>query len=143
LAQAEVRLEALADLAPDRQYRVQARHRVLEDHRDLLAANLAQRGVGEADQVAALEERATARHLAVARKDPEQRERRDALPAARLADEPERLARLDRERDAVDGMDGPARRPEADVQVLDGEQRLSHGSSASGRAPRAGRHRSG
>ena len=30
-------VERLADLPPDREHRVQARHRVLEDHRDLLA----------------------------------------------------------------------------------------------------------
>ena len=81
---------------------------------------------------------------AVAGEDPEQCERGDALPAARLADDPERLARRDVEGDPVDGVDEPAARPELDVEVLDGEERLSsHVHAASGREPRAGRRRSG
>ena len=52
---------------------------------------------------------------------PEDRERRDALAAARLADDPERLAGRDVERDAVDSVHGAAPRPELDVQVLDRE----------------------
>ena len=54
-----------------------------------------------------------------ARQDPEQRERGDALAAARLADDAERLARRDVERDAVDGVDRAALGPELDPQVLD------------------------
>ena len=75
-----------------------------------------------------------------AREDPHRRERGDALPAARLADEAERLARPDVERDAVDRVDEAALRLEADAEVLDlEERRLAHdrprsfGSSASRR----------
>ena len=57
----EVRLERLADLPPDRQHRVQRRHRVLEDHRDLPAADRPQLGVRAAEQVAAFEQRLPAR----------------------------------------------------------------------------------
>ena len=39
LVQVEVCFERLADLPPDREHRVQARHRVLEDHRDVASAN--------------------------------------------------------------------------------------------------------
>jgi len=38
----EMRLERLSDLPPDREHGVQARHRILEDHRDVLAADLPQ-----------------------------------------------------------------------------------------------------
>ena len=99
-----MRLERLADLAPDRQHRIEARHRVLEDHRDLAAADPAQLGVGKPDQIATLEPRAAARHATVPREDPEHGERRDALAAAGLADEAERLARRDVEGDAVDSV---------------------------------------
>ena len=44
----------------------------------------------------------------------------DALAAARLAHDPERLAGRDVERDAVDGVDRAALRPELDAQVVDG-----------------------
>ena len=62
--------------------------------------------------------------------DPEQRERRDALAAARLADDPERLARRDVERDPVDGVDRPALGPELDLQVLDVERSGSLGTAS-------------
>ena len=59
----------------------------------------------------------TARHATVPREDAEHGERRDALAAAGLADEAERLPRRDVERDAVDGVHLPARRLEPDAEV--------------------------
>src|SRR5207249_11870424 len=50
-AHPEVRLERFADLTADRQHRVQRRHRVLEDHRDLAPADAAQRAVVLANQI--------------------------------------------------------------------------------------------
>ena len=41
----------LADLPLDRVQRVERGHRLLEDHRDLVAADLAHRGVGQVEQV--------------------------------------------------------------------------------------------
>ena len=117
----------LPELRADRQHRVQARHRILEDHRDLLAPNAAPRALGEADQLPPLELDASGGDPGRPREDPHRRQRRDALPAARLADEPERLARADVERDAVHRVDEAAARPEADAQVVDREQRrLAH-----------------
>ena len=63
------------------------------------------------------------------------RERRDALAAAGLADDADRLARVDGERDAVDGADvAPPTPAEHDLEVLDLEQR------APGRGRAAVRH---
>ncbi len=115
----EMRLERFPDLPADREHRVQARHRVLEDHRDLLATNPPELAVGELDEIAAAEESATCGNAAGTREDPEQSEGGHALPAARLADDAERLAGRDVEGDAVDGVDRPARGPELDPQVLD------------------------
>ena len=139
-----MRLERLANLAADGQHGVQAGHRVLEDHRDVLAADRPQLVVGELEQVAALELRRPADDAARPRQDPEQRERGDALAAARLADDPERLSRGDVEGDAVDGVDRPALGPELDAQVLDREERLSrHGLGTSDPELRGDRRRSG
>ncbi len=44
--------QGLGDLMADRQHRVQRGHRLLEDHRDLVAANLAHLGLAEAEKVA-------------------------------------------------------------------------------------------
>src|SRR6266487_1448083 len=87
----EMRLQLFANLLPDREHRVQARHRVLEDDRDLPPAYVAKTAVGEAEEVAALEHGAAGRHAAVAGKDPEDGEGGHALSATRLADDAERL----------------------------------------------------
>ena len=50
----------LDELLADRVHRVQRRHRVLEDHRHLVAADRAAAGRGHADQVVALEQRLAA-----------------------------------------------------------------------------------
>ena len=44
--------QRLGDLPADRQHRVQRGHRLLEDHRDLVAAHLAHLGFAEVEQVA-------------------------------------------------------------------------------------------
>src|SRR4051812_725744 len=139
----EVRLERLADLPPDGDYRVQARHRVLEDDRDVLAADFAQLALREREQIATLEVRLARGDRRVAGEDPEQRERGDALAATGLADEPERLARGDPERNAVDSVDGATLRVELDSQVIDLQQRVSYGHGASDRELRGVRRRSG
>ena len=59
----EVRLERLADLPADSQHRVQRRHRVLEDHRDLAPADSPQGTVALPDQVLTVEERAARTRL--------------------------------------------------------------------------------
>ena len=53
--QAEVDLDALGHEALDGEHRVQARDRVLEDHRDVAAADLADLVLGQGDEVPALE----------------------------------------------------------------------------------------
>ena len=136
-----LRGSVLAQLAPDGEHRVQARHRVLEDHRDLAATDRAQLRVAHVRELGAVEARAAGGDAAGARQDAEQRERRDALAAARLADDAERLAGRDVERDAVDRVDDAAARPEAHLEAVDLEQRRarrharprSFGSSASRR----------
>src|SRR5207245_9674121 len=118
-------LQRLDDLAPDRQHWVQARHRVLEDHRDLLAADAPKLLVGQLQEIPAFESRRPGGDAARARKDPEQGERGDALAAARLAEDAQRLALGDLERAAVDRVDRPARGPELDPQALDLETRAT------------------
>src|SRR5262249_24546125 len=115
----EMRLEGLANLPPDRQYGVQRRHRILEDHRDLLAAHRPQRPVALPDQIASLEHGLARLDPAVPRQQTEDCERGDALAAAGLADDAERLAGGYVEGDAVDRVHRTAARPETDTEVLD------------------------
>ena len=133
---ARVRASAAVDLlvGPDRldhllldgEHRVQARHRVLEDHRDVPPAELAHVVLRQGHEVEAVEQdRPPSIRPAGFGQQPHDREVRHALAAARLADEAERLARLELERDAVHGMDRALVGTKPDDQVVDVEERAS------------------
>ena len=161
----------LRDLVAHRQDRVQGRHRFLEDHRDLAAADLGHpravppEGTVVPDELRFASEPAVHSRFVLApreevdpaepngaRGDPARRgrdqvhdrERGDGLPAPALADQAEDLALLDVEVDAVRGPDHPAGRQELRLQPLDGQQGgQSLTSGASGRGRRAGRRPGG
>ncbi len=129
-------------LPPDLHRRVQARHRLLVDHRDLRAADLAQLRLRHRRQVPPLEADRPADdppRLAEIAHHP-QRHRR--LAAAALADQPQRLARLDAGRKVHHRRDLAGAGEEADREVVDLEDRLGHrinpSSSARAARPRAG-----
>ena len=61
---------------------------------------------------------------ALAVEQAEDREVRDALARAGLADDAERLAAAEREREAGDGVDDAVRRREVDREVADVEEQL-------------------
>ena len=82
---AGVDAHGFGDLVADGKHRIEARHRLLEDHREPVAAQLAHLGFVERDEVTVLERHA-ARDGAreIRRQKPHDRERRDALAAARI-----------------------------------------------------------
>ena len=90
--------ERLADRPPDRVARIQGRE--LEDHLHL-PSQRAELRFGEVRHVLALEEHPAAGRLVEAEHGPAD----GRLSAARLADQSERLASLDRQADAVDRLD--------------------------------------
>ncbi len=93
------------DLRADGEHRVERRHRLLEDHADVAAADRLHLPLGQPHEVVA-EERDAARFDAGGRRQqPHDRERRDALAGAAFADDAERAARLEAERQIVDGVD--------------------------------------
>jgi hypothetical protein len=103
--------------------RVQRRHRLLEDHPDLVAANVAHHaavGLGEVDRLAvlAVEHQLTARDLAAAElHQAHQRERRHRLARPRFSDDADGLARRHLEGDILDPDDGAALGLELHAQV--------------------------
>src|SRR5207244_1272856 len=104
-AHAEVVIRRLGDLGVDAEQRVQRRHRVLQDHRDLRAAyppHLARRVVGD---VLPGELDAAADDFRARRQEADDRETRRRLAAAAFADDAEGLALVERETDAVDRLD--------------------------------------
>ena len=109
--------ERLADDVAHGHPRVEGGVRVLEDDLEL-ATNASHLFAVEARDVAAIrDDRARSRLDQL-----QNRARQSRLPAARLADEPERLALLHLEIDAVDRMDltdGPLENALSDREVLD------------------------
>ena len=80
---AEMNLQRFFDLQSDGQDRVERGHRLLEDHRNVAAANGAHVIVAEIEQVAAVEHDAALRNLAgQARQQPHDRQRGDGLARA-------------------------------------------------------------
>jgi hypothetical protein len=115
--------QGFGDLVADGEHRVQRGHRLLEDHRDLLAAQLAHLAFAEAEEVAALEQDLPVRHPAGGLgQQAHDAQRRHRLAAARLAHQGDDLAGADIIGDAFDGPDDAARGDEMDMQVANREQ---------------------
>ena len=147
LVQPEVRLERLADLAPDRQHRVQARHRVLEDHRDLAAADPAQLASRRARSGRGPRtSRVPLRHRAGSRaRIPSSASEVTLLPQPDSPTIPSVSPGAISNETPLTACTVPRVVLNRTRRSVDGEQRLGlrHGLAASGRAPRAGRRRSG
>src|SRR4029077_9175550 len=105
-AQPLMQPDRFSDLFTDGEYRIERGHRLLEDHRDLLAAGLSHRFGRDVEQVDAaitnLARGDVARRLA---DQPHDAERGDAFAAAGFADHAERFARVDVKAYAIDGAD--------------------------------------
>ena len=100
-ARRAVRDLALGDLAADRQDRVQRRRRVLEDEADILGRACAASVSASAPMTSVPSRRIDPRTRAVVRQEAGDRERRDALARAGLADDAEHLVGIDVEIDAA------------------------------------------
>ena len=133
LGDVAVRPDHLDDLVADAVDGVQCAHRILEDHGDLLTADVAQLVVLEpVDLSAAVVDRAGdpgVRGLG----QTGQRLRGDTLAAAAFADDREHLARGQFKGDAVDGLDHTVFGGEADPEVLDRQDRAHAGAASPSR----------
>ena len=121
-----VDLDRLDDLCSNRVDGVQGRHRILEDHRHLVAADVLQLVLVHLQHVPALVEDLALEAGVLVLGQAEQRHRRDALAGARLADDAEHLAARELEVDAVDTLHDPVFRRELDLEALDLDQALGH-----------------
>src|SRR5437867_8816165 len=120
--------DGLGNLLADREYRVQRGHRLLEDHRDLFAADLAHLGRGQLEEaLAPVVDRALDDAAGGLRDQAHDRERRDALAGAGFADDAERLALVDVEIDPINGADDALVGVKVRLQPLDLEQSFGHG----------------
>jgi hypothetical protein len=126
-----VQQDRFRDLAAYGEHGIERGHRLLEDHRDVLAAHRAHRLFVERQQIDACQlDLAAGDAAGRIGHQPHQRQRCNALAAARFADDRQGLVRREREADAVYGFHGTEAQVEIGAQVLDREQgrgRLSCG----------------
>ena len=125
LGPALVDLERLDDLEADGVARVQAGHRVLEDHRDVAAGDAAALAGAEFQQVLTVEAQQVGGDAAGRLHQAHQRQHGHALAGAGFADDAEQLAALDVQVQALDGGKGAVLRAELDGEVADLEK--THG----------------
>ena len=115
--QAAMQRQRLAELAPDRQHRIERARGVLEDHRDAAAAHAVRaRRRGAPRMFGAVERHTCRRPSRASRQQAERGKPGHRLAGAGLADQAERLA-LARRRDRCRAA--PARRRRLTRQVLD------------------------
>ena len=126
LVDALVGLDRLDDLLADPVHRVQRGHRVLKDHPELVAAVVLHSLVRDLEQIGPLVEHLALEARVHAAGQTHQRHRGHALARARLADDPEHLAALELQGDAVDGAHDPVFGRELDIEVIHLEQGLGH-----------------
>src|SRR5262249_34796218 len=111
--------QRLSDLAADGEDWIEACHRLLEDHADVVAAALAHGGFAKLEEVSALKTDRARNTAGRLRHQPQNGICGDRLSATALADDRDRLTSLHRERDAVDRAVHPLRRAEVGLQVFD------------------------
>ena len=114
-----------ADLAAHRHQRVERGHRLLEDHRNVIAADLLHLRFGEIQQIGALEtDRAADGPSRRVGNEAQYGQRSDALAAAALADDAQSLAAAHRVGHPVDRAHNAAWCEEMRLKVIDLEHRV-------------------
>ena len=113
--------QRLGDLLADAHDRIERGHRLLEHHRDGVAADAAHLGFGKPDQLAAVQPDAAFDPPGRVRHQAHDGERRHALAAAGFADHAEDFAARERPAHIVDRAHDAVGRVECGAQVLDRE----------------------
>jgi hypothetical protein len=114
--------DCLDQLIPDRDHRVQRCHRILEDHRDVLAADPLHLALGQGSEITPHEaDGATDDLCRRVRQQPHDRQRRQRLATAGFTDDGESLAGRDCQRQAIDRRQHATAREQRYLQVFDRE----------------------
>jgi hypothetical protein len=131
----------LCDLLTDCEDWVERSHRLLENHRDLRAAQLTQCWLVHSRDVVASDLDTPLDAGAPRRQQADQRAQSDTLTRTGLPEDAEHAARLQIEADAIDRMHGRLPGREANVQTLDGHRGLRSRLDACGPQRRVRPHR--
>ena len=119
LGHAEMNEQRLHDLKPDPQNRIERRHRLLEDHRDVMTADPAHLLVVELQEIAAVEHDRAGGDFGGLGEKPHDRQRGDGLARAGFTDDRDHLTGIDGVADVLDRAHEAVGRAELDAQVLD------------------------
>ncbi len=120
-----VQAHRLGKLVADAQRRIERAHRVLEDHRDGLAADMRQLPLAQSEQRLAVElEPRRGDPCRPRRQQAEQRQGRHALARSALADEAQRLAGIEREGHLARRPQRVGFLPERHAEVFDAQHCL-------------------
>ena len=123
LGDALVVADSLRDLVGHRHGGVQRGHGILKDHRDFLAAELPVFVLAESGQILSVKNDAAALNASGRTGDKAHNGQcRRCLAGAGLADQPQRLTGLQRERNAVDSLDHAVVGMKPDDKILDLQQ---------------------
>ena len=114
------------DLIADLENGIERRHRLLEHHRDVIAAHVAHLLFGEIGEVAVLESNLAAGDLSRRCDQAHDRHRGHALAASRFADQRQRFAFAHVERDVVDGVYFAVAGEEGRPELLHLEEHFAH-----------------
>ena len=117
----------LDHLRVDAQDRIERHHRVLEDHRDAVAAQRLKLLVARGGQLLVLEADRAADDAARRIDEPEDREAGDGFARTGFADEAEDLAGIDVQRHAVDRLDDTRLGEEVRREIVDRQRRRDGG----------------
>lgn len=117
---------------------IEAGDRLLKDHRNVLADDLATVGSGHFQQIPPFEGELVRRHPGGPGRSPMAGKHGHGFTGARFSDDCQDLALMHLERHAVYRPEGPGRRLEFDDEIFDFEKRHVRTSSASDRERRAG-----
>ncbi len=119
--------DRLGHLVADREQRVQRHHRVLQDHRDPLAADMLHLIFGFLHEILALEQHPAADDARGRRQDAHDGEGERAFPGAAFPDNAQGLPGIEAQRHLVDSADDPRalRRDVVRRKVVELEQRRS------------------
>ena len=119
--------DRLGDLVARLEDRVEARHRLLEDHRDLVAAHLLHLAFRQREEVAPAHDDLPSHPRRAVRQEAHHGHRGHALAGARLAHNGQRLTRAEREVEAVDDGEPLPVLAKGDVEPFDREDRFGRG----------------
>jgi hypothetical protein len=125
----------LGDLVANFDNRVEGRLRLLEDHRDAIAAHMSHFGLGQFEQVLVIEDDFALGNFTGLADEPHDREQADAFSTTRLANQTKDFARVHNKIHPIHSLYDPIFCEKICLEILNFQKRFLHGLWLHGTAP--------